>query len=111
VAQELIEKGYVTRPYLGISVITVTPSIAQNYDLATNEGALIWSLEAGSPAEKAGLRPFDVIIRFDGQRVTSADDVVLAIRARKIGDRVEITYLRGSSQDTTSATLAERPRF
>ena len=108
VVQELIEKGYITRPYLGISLLTVTPNIARNYDLATTEGAMIYRVVAGSPADRAGLLPGDVIIRFDGQRISTADDVVLAIRAREIGDEVEITYLRGSSQNTTRATLVKR---
>ncbi len=110
VVQELIEKGYVARPYLGISMVTVTPSIAQNYDLATSEGAFITRVVAGSPADKAGLSPGDVIIRFDSQKMTSADDVVLAIRAHNIGDEVEITYLRDSKEHTASATLIERPQ-
>ncbi len=110
VVQELIEKGYVDRPYLGITIMTVTPSIARSYDLATNEGALITRVVTGSPADKAGLLPGDVIIRFDGQRIITADDVVLAIRAHETGDKVDITYLRDSKEHTTSATLIERPQ-
>ena len=110
VVQEIIEKGYVSRPYLGITIMTVTPSIARSYDLATNEGALITRLVTGSPADEAGLSPGDVIIRFDGQMIITADDVVLAIRAHEIGDEVEITYLHDSSENTTSATLIERPQ-
>ena len=110
VVQDLIEKGYVARPYLGITIMTVTPSIARSYDLATNEGALITRLVTGSPADEAGLSPGDVIIRFDGQRIITADDVVLAIRANEIGDEVEITYFRDSKEHTTSATLIERPQ-
>ena len=110
VVQEIIEKGYVSRSYLGITIMTVTPSIARSYDLATNEGALITRLVTGSPADEAGLSPGDVIIRFDGQMIITADDVVLAIRAHEIGDAVEITYFHDSSENTTSATLIERPQ-
>ena len=110
VVQEIKEKGYVSRPYLGITIMTVTPSIARSYDLATNEGALITRLVTGSPADEAGLSPADVIIRFDGQRIITADDLVLAIRAHEIGDEVEITYIHDSSENTTSATLIERPQ-
>ena len=110
VVDELIEKGYVSLPYLGISLVTVTPAIAHSYNLATEEGAMVYRVVPGTPADKAGLRPEDVIIIVDGESVTTADDVVLAIRAHEIGDRMEITYLRGSSELTTSATLVERPR-
>ena len=109
IAEELIEKGYVTRPYLGISVVTVTPAIARNYNLATDKGAMVSQLASGSPASEAGMRVGDVIIRINGQQITTADDVVLGIRAHSIGDRLEITYIRGSSTRTASATLIERP--
>ena len=108
VTEELIEEGHVHRPYFGVSVMTVTPAIARNYDLTTDEGAMITFLVDGSPADSAGLTPGDVIIRFGDEPIVSADDAVLAIRAHDVGERVEITYLRGSSQRTTSATLIER---
>ena len=110
VVDELIEKGYISRPYLGISLVTVTPAIARSYNLATEEGAMVYQVVAGTPADSAGLKAEDVIIRIDGNKVSTADDVVLAIRAHEVGDRMEITYLRGSREITTSATLVERPR-
>jgi serine protease Do len=109
VAAEIIAKGYVSRPYLGISLVTVTPSIISSYNLATEEGAMIYQVVAGTPAEQAGLQDYDVITRIDGEVVTTADDVVLAIRAHQIGDTIEITYYRGTRETTTSAKLVERP--
>ena len=110
VIEELIEKGYVSRPYLGVSLVTVTSVIARSYDLATEEGAMVYHVVTGTPAEQAGLKANDVITYVDGEKVTTADDVVLAIRAHEIGDRIEINYLRGTRETTTSATLVERPR-
>ncbi len=110
VVEELIEKGYVLRPYLGISLVTVTPVIAGSYDLATEEGSMVYHVVTGTPADQAGLRVNDVITRVDGQNITTSDDVVLAIREHEIGDKIEITYLRGTREITTSATLVERPR-
>ena len=108
-AQELIEKGRVTRPYLGISLLTVTAAIARDYGLATNEGALVTTVVTGTPADEAGLLLGDVIIAVDGKKVTTADDVVLAIRGHEIGDSMEITYLRGTQENTVSVILVERP--
>jgi S1-C subfamily serine protease len=110
VVQQLIEKGYVLRPYLGISLVTVTPVIAGSYDLATEEGAMVYHVVTGTPADQAGLRVNDVITGVDGEKIITSDDVVLAIRGHEIGDRIEITYLRGTREITTSATLIERPR-
>jgi len=110
VVEELIEKGYVTRPYLGISLLTVDSAIASQFSLATDEGALITSVVTGTPADEVGLLPGDVIIEVDGRKVTTADDVVLAIRDHQIGDPMEITYLRGTVENTVSPILMERPR-
>ena len=110
VLEELIEKGYVSRPYLGVSLVTVTPAIARSYDLATEEGAMVYYRAEGTPADDAGLDPGDVIVGVDGETVSTADDVVLAIRAHEIGERIYISYYSGSSLLTTSAVLVERPR-
>jgi serine protease Do len=109
VVEELIEKGYVSRPYLGVSLVTLTRVIASSYGLATEEGAMVYHVVTGTPADKAGLRVNDVITDVDGEKITSADDVILAVRGNEIGDRIEITYLRGTREISTSATLVERP--
>ena len=110
VVEELITKGYVTRPYLGITVVTVTSAIARNYDLAVSEGAMIYQMSPNTPASDAGLLPGDVIIALDGEKITNADGLILAIRAHNVGDTITITYARGHSQSSTSATLIQRPR-
>jgi S1-C subfamily serine protease len=109
IVDELIEKGYVSRPYLGVSLVTVTPVIASSYGLATEEGAMVYNVLTGTPADKAGLRINDVITRVDGEKITSSDDVILAVRGHEIGDRIEITYLRGTREMSTSATLVKSP--
>ena len=109
VIDELITKGYVSRPYLGISLVTVTPAIVRSYDLNVDKGALIYYLNPGTPAANAGLRPGDVITVFDDIEIKTADDVILAIRNHSIGDTVQIKYYRGSSLQIASVTLIEKP--
>jgi serine protease Do len=109
VIDELITKGYVSRPYLGISLVTVTPAIVRNYDLNIDKGALIYYLNPGTPASNAGLRPGDVITVFDDIEIETADDVILAIRNHSIGDTVQIKFYRGSSLLIVSVTLIEKP--
>ncbi len=110
VVEDLITKGYVTRPYLGISVVTVTTGIARNYDLAVDEGAMIYHMSPNTPADDAGLLPGDVIVAIDGEKITNADDLILAIRAHSVGDTITISYVRGNAQLSTDATLVQRPR-
>jgi S1-C subfamily serine protease len=79
------------------------------YSLSVDKGALVTEVAAGSPADEAGIQAYDVITGFEGEEITSADDLIQAIHSYEIGQRVEITFWRGDSQSTTQATLAESP--
>jgi S1-C subfamily serine protease len=65
-------------------------------------------VRAGSPAEKAGLKAGDLIVRFDGKAVRNLEDFVFVLRGKRAGDRVEVVYRRGSELRTTSAVLEVR---
>jgi serine protease Do len=109
VVESLIAEGKVVRPWLGVSVATVTSTIQQYYNLSVDAGALITSVTSGSPADKAGLRAGDVITKMDNEDISTADDLLSAIRSHQIGDQVEIVYYRGSIQNVANATLEESP--
>ncbi|MEA2331938.1 MAG: hypothetical protein QOH58_2076 [Thermoleophilaceae bacterium] len=124
-AKELLprlRKGQeIKRAYLGVRMADVTEDLARELELPANRGALVQSVEPGSPADEAGLRAGsgqavgpvtpggDLIVAVDGKRVTSADDVVNAIAARQPGDTVEIEYYRGDRKRTAEVELTERP--
>jgi S1-C subfamily serine protease len=109
IVQGLITEGKVVRPWLGVSVTTVTSTIQQYYNLAVNTGALITSVTDGSPADEAGLRPGDVITKMDGEDISTTADLTSAIGSHQIGDQVEIVYYRGSVQKAATATLEGYP--
>ena len=109
VIDELIAQGYVSRPYLGVSLVTVTPAIANYYSLSTDTGALISQIEQNGPAAKAGLMAGDVITAIDGQEITTADDVVTAIDNLSIGDTIQVKFYRGNDLQSAAVTLAENP--
>ena len=109
VIDELIAQGYVSRPYLGASLVTVTSAIANYYGLGTDTGALISQIAQNGPAAKAGLKAGDVITTVDGKGITTADDLIKAIRNRSIGDTIQVTFYRGNNLQTASVTLAENP--
>jgi serine protease Do len=109
IIDELITKGYVSRPYLGVSMVTVTPAIVRSYDLRVDTGAMIYYMSQGTPAANAGLRPGDVIVGIDDSEIETADDAILAIRNHSVGDTVEVKYYRGSSLQIASVTLTEKP--
>nr|MBP7805698.1 PDZ domain-containing protein [Candidatus Planktophila sp.] len=57
------------------------------------------------PAQRAGIKPGDLIIEFDGKAINNPDELIVAIRAKNIGDRVEVKFKRGSSTRSTNVTL------
>jgi serine protease Do len=105
----LIEKGYITRPWMGIGITTVNDFVASLYGLSVNEGVLITSVVQGSPADKAGLKQGDIITAVNGQKITDTGELLNVISSSQIGETVKITYQRGDSQETASVTLAKSP--
>jgi serine protease Do len=108
IIEDLIHYGHVTYPWLGVSVSTVTPLLAASENLSVDRGALIAEIVADSPAEVAGLKVGDVIIRFGDHEISNIADLIQAIRSSQIGQNVEIVFVRGEDTKTTSAQLTER---
>jgi serine protease Do len=109
VITDLIQQGYVTRPWLGVSLYTVDPYVTEKYDLSVDKGALLAEVAAGSPADSSGLKKGDVITHFNNEEITNVDDLLQAIHDCQIGQKVEITYVRGEDTLTTWAELQESP--
>jgi 2-alkenal reductase len=109
VAQQLIDKGVVTRPYLGVSYQTVTPRLAAAYDLGAKEGALITRVGANSPARQAGLQPGDIITRVNDQPVNEQKSLAQLLNQYKPGDEVRLTIVRDGREQQLTVKLAQRP--
>ncbi len=106
---DLIRYGHATYPWLGVLARTVTPLLAASEDLSVDRGALIVTVVADSPADIAGLREDDIIIRFEDTEISDVADLVRAIRSSEIGEEVEIVFVRGEYIKTTSVRLIEYP--
>lgn len=109
IIQQLVQQGYVVRPWLGVGLSNVSQWLTLRYNLTVDEGAFITEVAVGSPADEAGIEAGDVIVEFDGEEITTADELIQAIHSRQIGQKVSIVYWRGNVQNTTYATLAESP--
>lgn len=109
ITTKLITTGKIIRAWLGVGLVTVTRNIQERFTLGVSKGALISSLAAGSPADRAGLKTGDVIISFNGEKIDDADSLVLAIQSKNPGDKAEITYVREQRESRVSLTLIERP--
>ena len=107
IADELIEHGYVTgKPYFGIVATTMTQQNAAYYNSVV--GAYVYSVDAGSCAEAAGMRQGDVITKLGDAEIKSNADLTAAKKAYKAGDTVEVTVYRDGSYKTLTVTFDEK---
>jgi serine protease Do len=109
IIQELVNKGYVTRPFLGVELYTVNQYVAYYNNLPINRGAVVTVVQPGSPAAKAGLRKLDVILRYRNLDVSTAPELLQALRNSQIGEEVQITYMRGKNTLTATVVLTSSP--
>ena len=109
VMEQLVKYGTVKRGLLGVSIYTVTPDIAQSLGLKDTNGALVSEVVQGSPADKAGLKPGDVITSINGQNVKSSTELQNAIGLLRVGDRVDVGFIRDGKPRRVSASIAETP--
>jgi putative serine protease PepD len=108
IADQLIEQGFVQHPFLGVAGVDVNREIAGR--LGVEDGAYIEQVVPGTPAADAGLREGDVIVEIAGESIGSMQDLIGAVLRQDVGDAVDITYIRDGQEQTTQATLTEKPR-
>jgi S1-C subfamily serine protease len=97
------------KAYMGVSVLTVTPTLQQQDHLTPTTGALVGSVQAGSPAAQGGLKTNDVIVSLNGMPITTATALTTALHPLNPGDVVQVGIYRGSAQQTVSVTLGTNP--
>lgn len=102
VADQLRATGTVTRGRIGVQIGAVDKDVAEAMGLGKEQGALVRGVESGSPADKAGVQPGDIITRFNGTAIEKATDLPRLVGATKPGTTATVTVLRdGSSKDLT----------
>ncbi|MGB4594071.1 MAG: trypsin-like peptidase domain-containing protein, partial [Coriobacteriia bacterium] len=106
IADELISTGKATHPFLGVSSATIDSASAQRFGLSVDRGVLVQNVVSGSPAEAAGIKQGDIIVRIDGEDIASVEDMFAAIRSQKVGDTVDVEIVRADQHSTLRATLA-----
>ncbi|ESY68352.1 protease Do [Mesorhizobium sp. LNHC252B00] len=108
VADQLIRTGHIERGFIGVRLQEVTPSIAAALGIPGSKGALVASVEPGSPAEKAGIQAGDVITRFNGKDIQGVRDLTLAAASQKPGSKATVTRNRDGSQQELTLTVGQR---
>ena len=105
IANQIIDGKTPTHAKLGVSLTNVTSAIAKRYNLSSDYGSYVSEVSVGSGAEAAGIQAGDIIIAMDGQKLTTATDLTLAIRGHNPGDTVTITVNRNGETLDLQATL------
>jgi serine protease Do len=107
VMENLIGKGKVVRGWLGVSVQTITPDLARQFDLKEDKGALVGDVTQGSPAEKAGIKRGDVITGYDGKEVDEPSNLRNMVAGTPPNKEVTLNVLREGKPVTIRVTIAE----
>ena len=107
VSEQLRSSGRVTRGRIGVQIAEVTREVAESIGLGKPQGALVRSVEAGSPAEKAGVEAGDIITRFEGRAIEKASDLPRQVGNTKPGTRSAITVFRRGQNRDLNITIAE----
>ena len=109
VSQQLIEKGFVERGFLGISPVNLTPAIAEQIGVPVSEGVLVARVVENSGAAVAGLRGEDVIVALGGRTIRNTGELSKFLLENLPGEQVSVRIYRGGSELETEAILGERP--
>jgi serine protease Do len=109
VVERLISGGKVTRGYLGISPQDLTAGLAEQFDLPSQNGALVGDVMSGTPADKSGIKPGDIIVAFNGKPITDAHGLQLSVSECAPGSSATVKLLRNGQMKTFTVKLAQLP--
>ena len=110
VMKQILQHGRPVRGWLGVEAQAITPQIARALELDDARGVVVVGVVRDGPAHRAGLRPGDVIVAIDGEKIVEARQALLAISSRKPGNKVKLEVLRDGKSLMLEATAIERPR-
>lgn len=109
IAQEILDNGGVSRRWIGISGVDVTPQLARRYNLQSESGFLVADVVPRSPADYAGLRNWDVVVGADGTEVKHTKDLLLAISRVQAGDSIRLGVNRMGRTGSLEVRPSEAP--
>src|SRR6185503_15965074 len=106
---QLRARGKVSRGYMGVGLRDVDADLERSLKLTVDRGALVQDITAGSPADRAGLKPYDVITSLDDRAIANDDQLIREISARAPGSAARLRLVRDGHDQTLTVKLAERP--
>ncbi|NMB36055.1 MAG: PDZ domain-containing protein [Firmicutes bacterium] len=110
IAADLIKNGRVARPWIGVTISTLTPLEAQRLELDVDSGVLVTEVVTGSPAARAGIKPMDVIVAIEGEKIVDSAGLQHALYQFNVGRKIKVTVFRESLEQVLEVTLEEMPK-
>jgi serine protease DegQ len=110
VMEQIIQKGSVTRGWVGVGVQDVTREIAESFKLPSSGGVLITQIERGGPAEKGGVKLGDVLLAVNGKPVVDSTGMLNLISAMQPGESAKLRLFRNQAETDVSVTIGRRPK-
>lgn len=107
--EEIKEFGRVAQPWLGVYYREVTSEIREHFDLKTSSGVIVMDVIADSPAEKAGIQPYDIIREINRQEIISGEKFAEIIGSSREGERIMLRIIRDGTARILFATIEQRP--
>ena len=105
IADQIIDGKTPVHPYMGATLSSVNALNARTNKLSTDSGAYVASVVEDGPAAKAGIQEGDVITKLGDDEITSADGLIIALRSHEVGEKVEITLMRGKEEKKVTVEL------
>jgi len=106
---QLRARGRVSRGYMGVALRDLDPDLERSLKLPIAHGAVVQDVTTGSPADRAGLRPYDIVTTLEDHAITSDDQLIREVAAHAPGSAVHVRFLRDGHEEAALVKLAERP--
>jgi serine protease DegQ len=111
VMESIIKTGHVVRGWIGVEPQDITPELAESFGLAQKTGAIIAGVLKNGPADKAGIKPGDILVAIDGKPVNDTTDMLNLIAQLTPGNKAKMTVLRKNQQTALAVTIGRRPNI
>ena len=108
VADQIIESGEASHPYLGVSLTNLNPRVSERFGIPVETGALVTRVDSNGPADEAGIGRETVIIAVASERIETTGDLLAALREYRPGDRVNLTVVEDGNEREVAVELGER---
>jgi serine protease Do len=109
IMKELVEKGKVTRGWLGVVIQDITPDLAKSFNVTVTEGVLVSEIQENSPAKEAGFERGDIVIEYDGKSIRDVNHLRNLVAQTEAGKKAQVKVLRDGKEKELTVKIGEQP--